>query len=476
MTGSSTTKSDTGAAATSVDTRYRHRSMWLDLIEDSLEPRPPLPGPLDVDVAIVGAGFTGLWTAYYLAKADPLLRIVVLEKEIAGFGASGRNGGWVSPFFPASLETLAKTHGRDGAVAMQRAMFATVDEIGRVCSAEGIEARFHKGGVLNLATGPEQLARVREEPPYYHGWGIGEDEVMWLDAPAVGERIKVAGCLGASYLTHCACLDPARVVRGLATTVQRLGVVIYERTPVLSIEQGKAVTATGDVRAAVVVRATEGFTPELPGARRDVIPTYSLMIATKPLSASFWAEVGWQGRETFTDGRHLYIYAMRTEDDRIALGGRGAPYHFNSKVREEYERVPQVHATIEATLKRLFPAARDAKITHRWGGSLGIPRDWFPSVGLDRTRGYAWAGGYVGDGVAASNLAGRTLADLISLRESALTTLPWVNHRSPKWEPEPLRWVGVRTSLAVFASADRKEQKTGKPAKRAELMHRMLPI
>jgi glycine/D-amino acid oxidase-like deaminating enzyme len=245
---------------------------------------------------------------------------------------------------------------------------------------------------------------------------------------------------------------------------------------VLGIESGRAVTTVGDVRAGVVVRGTEGFTPELPGARRDVIPTYSLMIATEPLPASFWDEVGWTGRETFTDGRHLYIYAMRTEDDRIALGGRGAPYHFHSKVRDEYEQVPRVHATLEATLRLLFPAARQARVTHRWGGSLGVSRDWYPSVGYDSPRGYAWAGGYVGDGVAASNLAGRTLADLITGRQSALTELPWVNHRSPKWEPEPLRWIGVRTSLAVFSSADRKEQRTGRPAKRADVMHRILPI
>jgi hypothetical protein len=183
--------------------------MWLDLIDDPLEPRAALPGPLDVDVAIVGGGFTGLWTAYYLAKADPSLRIVVLEKDIVGFGASGRNGGWVSPFFPASLETIEKHHGREQAVAMQRAMFDTVDEIGAVCAAEGIDARYHKGGVLNLATGTEQVERVREEPAYYHGWGVGKDEIMWLDGEAVRKRIKVAGCLGAMYLEHCACLDPA---------------------------------------------------------------------------------------------------------------------------------------------------------------------------------------------------------------------------------------------------------------------------
>ena len=461
---------------TDAEARYRRRSMWLDLIDESLASRPTLPGPIGVDVAIVGAGFTGLWTAYYLAKADPHLRIAVLEKEIAGFGASGRNGGCVSPFFPTSLETIAKRHGRGKALAMQRAMFDTVDHIGAVCAGEGIEARYRRGGYLSLATGAAQLARVREEAAYYHAWGVGDDEVMWLDADAVRGRLAVDGCLGGTYTTHCASLDPARVARGLARVVEKLGVTIYEQTPVLGIDNGKAVTAAGDVRAGVVVRGIEGFTPELPGARRDVTPTYTLMIATERLPASFWREVGWHGYETFTDCRHLYIYAMRTDDDRIAFGGRGAPYHFNSRVREQYERAPRVHAALEATLRQLFPAARDAKITHRWGGSLGIPRDWFPSVGYDKTRGYAWAGGYVGDGVAAANLAGRTLTGLIAGTGSAVTELPWVNHRSPKWEPEPLRWIGVRTSLALFASADKKEQKTGKPAKRAELMRKILPI
>ena len=176
------------------------------------------------------------------------------------------------------------------------------------------------------------------------------------------------------------------------------------------------------------------------------------------------------------DGRHVYMAAMRTDDDRIVLGGRGAPYHFGSRVRDEYEQVPRLHSALEATLKTLFPAAREARITHRWGGSLRIPRDWFPSVGYDAGRGYAWAGGYVGDGVAASNLAGRTLANLLSGRDTELTALPWVDHRSPQWEPEPLRWLGVRASLAVFESADRKEQRTGREARRAALMHRILPL
>ena len=209
---------------------------------------------------------------------------------------------------------------------MQRAVFDTVDEVGRVAAAEGIEARYHRGGVLTLATAPEQLARVREEPEHYRRWGVRDDEIMWLDAGGGPRAHRRRRLLGGRYLTRCACLDPARLARGLARVVEKLGVTIYERTPVLPHRgRSRDVTAAGDVRAGVVVRATEGFTPDLPGARRELIPVYSLAIATEPLPPSFWGEVGWGGYETFTDGRHLYVCAMRTDDDRIVIGGRGRP-------------------------------------------------------------------------------------------------------------------------------------------------------
>jgi glycine/D-amino acid oxidase-like deaminating enzyme len=225
-----------------LDPRYRRCSMWLDLLPGSLEPRPSLPASTDVDVAIVGSGFTGLWTAYYLSKADRSLRIAILEREIAGFGASGRNGGWVSPFFPTSLEKIAASHGRTAAVLMQRALLDTVDEISRICKEEGIDARSRKGGVLTLVTGPAQLARVRGQVDYYQSWGVGQEEIRWLDADGVRQRLVVAGCLGANYLSQCACIDPARLVRSLAQVVERMGAAIYERTPVLSIGSGRVTT------------------------------------------------------------------------------------------------------------------------------------------------------------------------------------------------------------------------------------------
>ena len=455
-------------------TDYRSRSLWLDGVPGDLAPRASLPGPLDVDVAIVGAGFTGLWTAYYLRKADPHLRIAVLEREIAGFGASGRNGGWCHTTFPGSREEAAKRHGRQKVIDQQRALHATVREIARVVDEEHIDARFSMGGQLDLALTPVQLLRLREAVEWERSWGFGEEDYRQLGAAEMRERIRVAGCLGAGYTPHGAAVDPARLARGLADAVEQLGVPIYERTPVTLLEPHRAVTPSGEVRAEVVVRATEAFTPELPGFERAVVPIYSLMIGTEPLPDAFWDQVGWGGREVFGDFRFLLFYAMRTTDGRIAIGGRGAPYHFGSRLSESYERDPWVRDHLRALLGELFPAIGDAKVTHHWGGAIAAPRDWYSSVGLDRATGMAWAGAYIGDGVSTTNLAGRTLRDLILGRSTDLTGLPWVNHRSKPWETEPLRWLGVNAALKAMGSADDVEMRTGRPSKRATLVKKLI--
>ncbi len=457
------------------EARYRSLSFWLDTVPGSLAPRAPLPGDVDVDVAVVGAGYTGLWTALELARADPSLRVVVVEREVAGFGASGRNGGWCSGLFAAGPDAVARHHGRGAAVAMTRAMFAAVDEVGRAAAAEGIDCHFHKGGTFVAAVGRPQVERLRAELAHHRSWGLGEDDYRWLEAGEAPERIRVAGAGGALYTPHCAALHPARLARGLAEAVERRGVAVHERTPVLEIAPGVVRTAAGRIRADVVVRATEAYTPSLAHMRRRLVPLYSLMIVTEALPEAFWAEVGWADRETFADGRLLIIYAQRTADGRIAFGGRGAPYHFGSGIRDEYDRVPKVFEALRGTMRKLFPATGHAAVTHQWGGPVGVPRDWFSSVGYDTTTGLAWAGGYVGDGVSTTNLAGRTLADLILRRDTDLVHLPWVGHRSPNWEPEPLRWLGVNAGLWLTTSADAHEARTGRRARlRGAALRRVL--
>ena len=425
-------------------------------------------------MAIIGAGFTGLWTAYYLQRRDPSLRIAIVEAEFAGFGASGRNGGWCSALLPMGFEAMAATHGRDGATRLQQAMHDTIDEVGRVAATEGIDCHFVKGGTLRAARNPAHVARMQAEVAEYHDYGFSDDDMRWLDAGEAGRMIASSHQLGGVYTPHCAAIHPARLVRGLADVVAANGVAIHERTRVTEIHPRRLVTDHGTIRAEHVVRATEGFTPTLPGHRRRLVPVYSLMIATEPLPASFFDEVGWADRATFSDGRRLIIYGQRTADDRIAFGGRGAPYHFGSAVKPEFDRHQGVHDGLHATLREIFPALGDAAITHRWGGPVGVPRDWYCSVGLDRTTGIGWAGGYVGDGVATTNLAGRTLCDLIVGDASDLTSMSWVDHRSPDWEPEPLRWIGINAMVQLPIGADAYEAKHQQPERwRSKVLSRM---
>lgn len=460
-------------------TGYAALSLWWD----GLEPVPvrrSLDGALDVDVAIVGGGFTGLWTARSLLEADPTLRVVVVEKEVVGFGASGRNGGWCSALFAASDARIERQHGHDAAMAMRRAMQASVDEVGAAAAADGIDCRYEKGGTIVAARSAAQVQRSTNEIDEARAFGLGEEDLRWLDAGEATKVLGAKGVLGATFTPHCAAIDPARLVRGLADTLERRGVTILEGTEVLAIEPATAGqrprvrTAFGTVVADVVVRALEGWTPTLAGAAREIAPVYSLMVATEPLPAEFWADAGLDGRPTFADHRHVIIYGQRTADDRIAFGGRGAPYHIGSSVRPSFDRDPGVFKMLRETLVELFPALVDARITHRWGGPVGVPRDWHSSVGYERESGIAWAGGYVGDGVSTTNLAGRTLADLIVGRDSELVRLPWVGHRSPRWEPEPLRWLGINMGLWATKAADRTELRNGQPSWIAARMERLL--
>jgi len=449
---------------------YRRLSLWHDTAPDDWLPRASLPGERRADVAIVGAGFTGLWTAYYLSLLDPGLDVVVLEREVAGFGASGRNGGWCSALFPASLDSVAAMGGRAGALALQRALHATVDEVGAVAAAEGIDCHFAKGGTVSLARTGVQWQRAVDDVEYAREWGLAASDLVLLGPDEARALVGATGVCGATYTPHCAAIHPARLVRGLACAVERRGVSVFERTAVRSVGPGRVDTEHGVVKADMIVRATEGFTPSLRGNARTVAPIYSLMVATEPLPAPFWETVGLARRETFTDYRHLIIYGQRTADDRLAFGGRGAPYHYASRISDGFDRDARVFGALRETLVDLFPGVAGARFTHAWGGPLGVPRDWFASVGLDRRTGLAWAGGYVGDGVGTTNLAGRTLADLVLGRETDLVALPWVNHHSPPWEPEPLRWLGVNAGLRVMTVADHEERLTRRQSVLAKAM------
>ncbi len=449
-------------------------SLWC---EQASTPQPLFTGRLEsdltVDLVIVGGGFTGLWTAYYANQLDPSLSIAIIESEFVGFGASGRNGGWVSALFPAHFTALARASSREAARRMHQAMVRNISDIGQVAHTHGWHIDWAHSGTVVAARNNVQNERALADVQEFSDWGFAND-LVYLNASDTRDRLNATDIVGGSFTPHCAAINPYKLVQELANFLDARGISIFSGTPALRIDPGMVVTPRANVRAKNVIRATEGYTKTLHAEKRSVAPVYSLMVATEQLPESTWDAIGLRERETFSDYRNLIIYGQRTADNRIAFGGRGAPYHFNSKISPLQDLNPGVHTELRNTLTQMFPILQGVHYTHAWGGPLGIARDWWASCNYDPHTGLGSSGGYVGDGVGTAHLGGKTLAHLITRTESELTTLPWVNHNSRKWEPEPLRWIGANLGLQVMQRADTHEQNTGKASRGAIYMNRLL--
>ena len=442
-------------------THQQPASLWHGQIGE-VTPRPPLTShdtQVSWDVVIAGAGFTGLWTALGILTNSPGTNVLVLEKHVAGFGASGRNGGWVSALFPTETAGLIARHGRDRALALRRHMVDAVDSVGVWARELDIDCHYIKAGTTVLARKSIEVERAQES--VRHAAHFGVDTLDWRDA---ADTLRSPGVLGATFTPNTATIHPAKLVRGLADRVEALGGVIRETSTVTGISPRAVTTDRGSVRSEYVVDALEAYRATLAGRKRMTLPLYSLMIATEPLPDAVWDDIGLAVGETFSDYRRLIIYGQRTSDNRFAFGGRGAPYHFGSAISPRYDTVDRVHQALTDTLVDLFPQIGSPTISHRWGGPLGIPRDWHSRVVCDRQTGLATAGGYVGDGVALSHLAGLTLADLITGHDTERTALPLVDTRWPTWEPEPLRFAGAMAGIIGTSIADRRESRTGRPS------------
>lgn len=457
------------------------RSLWWSSLQSPVVPRDPVKGDLDVDIAIIGGGFTGLWTARELKRRSPDLRIAVIEKSVCGFGASGRNGGWASGLFPVSDHAIIDRFGRDVFDHQRHVLQSAVSNLGAALAQDGINADFVHGGTLTFARSEIQAARLHASIKEARENGVGAQDLEWLEGAGLRERAVVAGALGATYSPHCARVNPARLVRGLSEVVERLGVTIFEETTVSKIvprRSGRrpcAITMSGTVYADIVVRATEGFTPTISGHRRDVAPIYSLMIATEPQTNGFWDHYGFDDYPTFADDRHLIIYGQRTSDDRIAFGGRGSPYHFGSTVEPRFDLDPKVFLSLSKTLREFFPDLEGGH-SYEWGGPIAMPRSMWPSVTYDAQSGLASAGGYTGDGVVLSHVAATALADVITAPDSdtEFTRLPFVQLGSSPWEFEPFRWMGINFGLGLATWADHLERTKGRVSRASGLLDRLL--
>lgn len=424
---------------------YRSYSFWLETCGDDLTPRPPLDGSIDVDVAILGAGFTGLWTAYHLLKRQPTLKIAVVEAEIAGFGASGRNGGWCFSGFPVSPLTLIGRYGYDAARAVSLAMYESVDNVGQVCREEGIDAHYAKGGELEIARAGYDLPKLQGMYDEFRAVGL-EDHYELLDATQSESRIRVAGAVGSFWNKEGAAVQPARLARGLARAVERHGATIYEQTRVTDFAEGpspRLITDRGNVKARAIVLAGEAYLSQLPKLNRQIIPLTSHIVVTEPLSDAQWAEVGWANRDVVGGFGTTGGYLNHTGDGRIAFGAYRAQYPFKSAITDDLDRNEEIFAHARRATLEWFPMLRGVRFTHSWGGVFGVPRDHMPVMSYDRRTGIATGRGYTGEGVATANLSGRVLADLITETDSPLARLPMTEHHSRPWEPEPVRWLGV---------------------------------
>jgi glycine/D-amino acid oxidase-like deaminating enzyme len=447
---------------------YRGLSFWHESLPGAVEPRPALQAETRCDVVVVGAGYTGLWTAWYLKQLEPSLAVTIIEAETAGFGASGRNGGWCSAWLSGIEHWLDDPAQREGAIRLQKLMFRTVRDVGAVAAGEALDCHYERSGALQIAVNPAQLERLEQELRYLRELGFDDGDYRWLDRQGMAETLGVAGALAAIHLPHCAAIHPARLARGLADRLERKGVVIHEQSPVLEWGPGMARTARGRVCADTVVLATEGYGAALKGLERRLIPVHSMMVATEPLPDKLFERLRFRHRYCFGNLDRVVTYGQRTADNRIAFGCRGR-YFYGSDSRRRFDSADPEFALVRNTLLRFFPALRDVRFTHAWGGALGVSRSLRPAVCFDAQRRLGRAGGYFGNGVAAAHLAGQTLADLVLGRDSERLQTPWVNppEAGRAWEPEPLRWLGFRAMRALMARADRAEYR-GRSAARLQ--------
>lgn len=452
---------------------WRNISLWMDQLDDPLQARPSLQHDTQADVAIIGAGYTGLWTAYYLKRYAPQLRVVILEAETAGFGASGRNGGWLMGNLLGEDHLLAALPS-----AARKASFdllhAIPDEVAEVVAREGIDCDLRKGGVLYCAARyPEQEVRLRDYLEHLRELGLGEDDYRWLSPSELAAQLRVANAYGALYSPHCATIQPAKLVRSLARSVDDMGVELYERSPVIDWQPGQVRTSQARVTADWVVPAIEGYAATLPPLGNHQLPVQSLIVATEPLPADIWAGIGLERGQAFSEFSRQVTYGQRSLDDRLIFGARGG-YRFGGRLRSDFNLTEDERGLRRYLMGELFPQLRNVRFSHSWGGNLGMARRFQPHMLRDSRNRIALSGGYGGEGVGASNLGGRTLADLILGRGSELLYQPWVLNdspisRLPRWEPEPCRWLGYNAIIRSFVHEDEVLANPRSPAWRRRL-------
>lgn len=434
-------------------------SHWMTASGKDLPDPPPLDRDAQFDVAIVGGGLSGLWTAWALTRAEPSRTVGVFEAGPLGFGASGRNGGWLSAKPVGLRRVLAREPGgRDGVLSVDAMLRESMHDVVDILGADAIAARH--GGWTQIARTPSEVRRIEGYLEGSRAWGVTEEQLELLDRDQAMDRVAVAGTLAALHSPDNYSVDPVAMLRRLAELVTAAGVVIHPHSEVTGISEDGLRVGPHRVRADRIVVATEGYTSRQAGMGRAMLPLNSSMLVTEPLSDEQWAAIGWPHADGISGSAHTYFYGQRTPDGRIAIGGRGTPYRFGSGFDRRGRVDPRTVDALSTVLRDLFPDVT-LEPAHAWCGVLGVPRDWTPFIHREDGSRIIRFGGYAGQGLTAAHLAGRIVADLVLDRSTALTTLPWVRRPPRAWEPEPLRWIGANGLYTAYGIADRLEALTG---------------
>ena len=427
-----------------------NRSLWRN--QGSITARDCVKAANSFDVAIIGGGFSGLWSAYHLKQLQPSLKIAIFEQKYVGYGASGRNGGWASAEYPTSNSRLVKEHGVQTYKNLRKSLIESIDEIGQIAKSNAWQIEYAKGGALVFATNKAQLTRISSEI---------DDEHKFLTKDQASELLNVANIKGGIYTPHCAALNPFNLTQSLAKYLESIGVKIFEESKVEEISDKSLLVNGHRIGCQISIRATEAFTARKWIANQQ-IPIYSLMIATERLPSEILTQIRNSQRATFQEACNLITYAQITGDNRLAIGGRGSRYKLFSHLSERSETDVRMHSALEKRAVKWFPQLQSVNFEYRWGGPIALTRRWQSYINYNPITGQAAIGGYVGDGVTLSYLVAKTLAQIIDGQKTP--DLPFVNQRIGRWEPEPIRYLAVNAGFKATVVADFEERITGRPS------------
>jgi glycine/D-amino acid oxidase-like deaminating enzyme len=432
----------------------------------------PLVGEADTDVVVVGAGLTGLWTALFLKDLDPGRDVVVLEQEVAAYGASGRNAGMLSETVDHGHGLAIEHFGEAEARRLARLGETNVAEMVAFLSQRGIDCDYQPTGRLVVALTPAQLDEAGRTVETARRLGL--DSFRLLDRGAVTAEIRSPLYLGGVAVRGGGILDPVKLVDGLRDEAERLGVRVFERTAVRRLTPDGAgvriLAGRGGVRARRAVLATSAYTHHLlPGLTRRFIPLYDYLLVSDPLTAGQRAAIGWRGRQGVTDGRAFFNYYRLTADDRILWGTSEAAYHRGNRVDRSCDHSPVHYAALRASFRRTFPQLEDLEFPYAWGGPICSTTRLTPFFGRALRGRVLYGLGYTGHGLGTTRIAGRVLAHLALDRYHQLLDLAMVRRPPFPYPPEPLRsW-----SVAAVTRALRRVDAGARPGLLLRMLDRM---